>query len=369
MILIIIFIFLFFILWRLSNYQLESFHPAWNDHTIYSELSKRVRIGTWKGWLNINGVATLSILQNFCNIEIIFFSSNESTIDALLISKTIDIAYVTEADYGIYISKKIQEKENNQIFNKKYILQNKDKILKNFTTRRLLTFYTIYRFLLVDNFKINKPSDIVGKTIQITNLTNAIHLLDLDLLKNVNYIKLFREADRSVSKYESIDSLGLQNDAYFTQYDINNSNMIETSYNKNVSILDLYSDDNKDKTNPFPKPEVILDKYFYLKKDKMNIKKYPEIVERRKKAIEYYNLPYDPSNVNCYSFKIVMITRQDVNSEAIYLFTKSIMDNIKSITKLLNHPDINIKNMYKNSLSDILPIHPAIYNPNKYKTE
>jgi TRAP-type uncharacterized transport system substrate-binding protein len=369
MILIIIFIFLFFILWKLSKNQLETFHPAWNDHTLYSQLSKRVRIGTWRGWLNINGLATLSILENYSNIEIILFDSSESTIDALLITKHIDIAYVTEADYGIYISKKIQEKKNNQIFNKKYILQNKNKILKNFTTRRVLTFYTIYRFLLVDNFKINKPYDIVGKTIQITNLTNAIHLLDLDLLKEVNYIKLFREADRSVSKYESINSLGLQNDAYFTQYDINNSNMIETSYNKNVSIIDLYSDNDEDKTNPFPKAEVILDKYFYLKKDKMNIQKYPEIVERRKKAIEYYNLPYDASNVNCYSFKLVMLSTEDVNSEAIYLFTKSVIDNIKSITKILNHPDVNIKDMYKNSLSDILPIHPAVYNPNKYKTE
>jgi len=365
--LILILVILFLILWKLHSH-IEPFQPAWNDFVIYSDLSRRPRVGTWKGYININGLVANIELMKYCNFDLVLYNSTDELIDDLLIHKKIDAGFVTEADYGIYISNKIKEQENKEIFNKEYILKNKKTILDNFNARRLYSFYKMYRFFIVDNFKIRQPKDISGKVLQITNLTNSIYLLDLDLLNPVKYIKVFKNEDRSLSKYGSINSLGLQIDGYFTQYDYPNNDMKELSYNKNMTILDLYSE-HKTNKNPFTNPEIILDKYFYLTKDKMDIRAYPEIAERRKQRIALHNLPYIPEQVNCYSFKVFLLSREDVNNEMIYLFTKSIMENIHEIMKGMNRPDVSEKDMYINSLHDILPIHPALYNPHGYPTE
>jgi TRAP-type uncharacterized transport system substrate-binding protein len=365
--LILILVILFLILWKLHS-RIEPFQPAWNDFVLYAQLSRRPRVGTWKGYININGLVANVELQKYCNFDLILYNSTDQLIDDLLIHKKIDAGYVTEADYGIYISNKIREKDNVQLFNREYINKNKETILQNFTARRLYSFYKMYRFFIVDNFKIRQPSDIAGKVLQITNLTNSLYLLDLDLLRDVDYIKVYKNEDRSLSKYGSINSLGLQIDGYFTQYDYPNEDMKELSYNKNMTILDLYSD-HKTNKNPFTKPNIILDKYFYLTKDKMDIRAYPEIRERRKERIALNNLPYKPETVNCYSFKVFLLSREDVNNEMIYLFTKSIMEHIHKIMEGMHRPDVNENEMFLNSLNDILPVHPALYNPKKYPTE
>jgi TRAP-type uncharacterized transport system substrate-binding protein len=359
MYLIVILTFLFSLLWIIVKKRdnIERFFPAWQDHQIYGKLSRRIRIGLWKGWMNINNLLLTNQLLKFTNIDVIMFNSNNEAINGLLIDKIVDVVITTEADYGIYISDNL-----NSATTKKNIIKNKKNILANFNTRRLYTFYSVYRILLTENFKVSKHSDLTGKVIEITNLTNDIHKLDLDLLKNIDYIKVYREADRGSGKYDSINKLGYNINAYFTQYDYPNPLLSQISYDKNTTIIDLFSDNNNDVTNKITPPEIILDKYFYLTKDKMSLDAYPEIKKRRQQTILYNNLPYNQDHVNCYSYKMLTLTREDVEDEWIYLFTKDIMDNIETIKKKVNYLEkVTKESMLKSTLSDILPMHRACY--------
>jgi TRAP-type uncharacterized transport system substrate-binding protein len=359
MYLIVILVFLFCLLWiivRKKN-MVEEFFPAWQDYVIYGNLSRRIKIGLWNGWISVNNLLLTNQLLNFTNIDVVLFNSNREAIHSLLIEKSIDVVITTEADYGIYISNNLQN-----ISTKKNILKNKKNILDNFNTRRLYTFYKLYRILLADHNRINKPSDLPGNVIEITNLTNNIHELDLDILKNIKYTKVYRESDRGTNRFASANKLGYNINAYFTQYDYPNPLLAKISYDKNTTLIDLYSDNNLDTGNKLRDPDVILDKYFYLKKDKMKLDGYPEIKKRRQQSILFNNLPYDQNYINCYSYKMIMLTREDVNDESIYLFTKDIMDNLDSIKKNVYYlQDLTIENMYKSSLSDILPMHRACY--------
>jgi len=186
MYIIIVLLFLLFILWKLKiNSIQESFFPAWNDFKIYNQLSTRIKFGISVQWMNINGLAFGEQLFTYANVQIILFRSNNLLLDALIDKKSIDIAFVTEADYAMYICSKMKE----SMYDKEYIKNNKKNIKKTFSTRRLYTLNTIYRMFLADNFKIDKPSDLVNKTIQITNITNKLNIVDLDLLKNMKYNK------------------------------------------------------------------------------------------------------------------------------------------------------------------------------------
>jgi TRAP-type uncharacterized transport system substrate-binding protein len=364
MYLILVLAILFIILWILIKKQnsRENFYPAWQDHMLYGELSRRLKVGVWRGWLNINYLLLTNELLNYTNIDVVLFESATELIENLLVKKEIDIAITTEASYGIYISNKIQDMTTDKAFNKEYILQNKQKILQNFTTRRIFTAFNIYRFLLADNLGVNKPSDIKNKVIEITNLTNSLYGLDLDILGDIKYTKIYSEVDKGISKYDSTNKLGYQIDAYFTQFNHPNETLKEISQKINCTIIDLYSDNNLDKTNPFVKPEVILNKYFYLKKGKMDLESYPEIKARRAQSIRYNNLPYSENYVNCYTYKMIMLTREDVNDEWIYLFTKNFVDNFEAIKNSVYYlRDIKLDEMYKSSLSDILPMHRAVY--------
>ena len=143
-----------------------------------------------------------------------------------------------------------------------------------------------------------------------------------------------------------------------------NSNMKEFSHYKNITMIDLY-----DGKNPFTSPDILIEKYMFLKKDKMDLTAYPEIIERRKQTIKFYDLPYKPENVNCYSYKVIGVTREDVENEWIYLFTESISNHLDSMLKNMKLPFFCKKEMYHSSLNDILPPHPAMYNPKKYRTD
>ena len=102
----------------------------------------------------------------------------------------------------------------------------------------------------------------------------------------------------------------------------------------------------------------------------MSLDAYPELVARRKDVIDFYGLPYKSNSVNCYSFKMIMLSRSDVQDEWIYLFTKSIMDNLHSIKKDIPYlHEVSREGMYKSTLSDILPIHPAVFEQGKYSTK
>jgi TRAP-type uncharacterized transport system substrate-binding protein len=363
-----LFILLYCIFYKKPN-NIEKFFPAWQDHTIYSQLSRRVNVGIWRGWLNINNLLLSDKLLEHTNMNLIIYETNNEVIDALLITKKIDVGIVTEADYGIYLTTKLENEDKN-VFTKETIIKNKKTILHNFNTRRLFTFYKLYRFLIVNNLRINKPSDLDGKTLEITNLTNEIYKLDLDLLKNITYTKIYRDVGRGVSKFDSINKLGMQIDGYFTQYDYPNPVLREISSRVNCTLIDLYSDGNKDGGNKIVTPDKILQKYFYLNKDKMSLDAYPELVSRRKDIIDFYDLPYKSNSVNCYSFKMIMLSRSDVQDEWIYLFTKSIIDNLENIKRAVPYlHEVSKEGMYKSTLSDILPIHPAVFEQSKYSTK
>lgn len=361
-----LFISLYLITKRIKIIQ-EGFFPAWQDHAIYSQLSRRVKVGIWRGWLNINNLLLSNKLLDYTNMDIIIYETNTEVIDALLEKKQIDVGIITEADYGIYITAKLENEESDKVFNRETLMKNKRTILNHFNTRRLFTFYKLYRILIANNLRINKPSDLDGKIIEITNLTNAINRLDLDLLKNVRYTKIYRDVGRGVSKFDSINKLGMQIDAYFTQYDNPNDVLKEISQKVNCTLIDLYSDENRDKGNKIVTPEKIQNQHFYLTKDKMKLDSYPELVARRKDTIQFYDLPYDSKNVNCYSFKMIMISRSDVEDEWIYLFTKSIMENLEKIKSDVPYlREVTVEGMYKSTLSDILPIHPAVFEKDRY---
>lgn len=365
-----LFISLYLVTKRYRTTTKEGFFPAWQDHAIYSQLSRRVKVGIWRGWLNINNLLLSNKLLEYTNMDIIIYETNTEVIDALLEKKQIDVGIITEADYGIYITSKLENEESDKVFNRETLMKNKRTILNHFNTRRLFTFYKLYRILLANNLRINKPSDLDGKIIEITNLTNAINRLDLDLLANVKYTKIYRDVGRGVSKFDSINKLGMQIDAYFTQYDYPNDVLTEISQKVNCTLIDLYSDGDKDKGNKIVPPEKIQNQHFYLTKDKMKLDAYPELIARRKDVIQFYDLPYDSKNVNCYSFKMVMISRSDVEDEWIYLFTKSIMENIERIKNDVPYlRDVTVEGMYKSTLSDILPIHPAVFGKDRYSAK
>lgn len=362
MYLLIILVCLVLVLWKLKKTDTnETFHPAWNDYVIYTNLSRRLRVGMTKSWLNLNGLALSEEFFRHANVEIVLYYSIIPMLDSLLKNKHIDVAFVTEQDYALYLSKKL----NILSLDKKYVKKNKHQISKNFTARRIFTLNKMYRVFIGSNIQISKPSDVMNKTLQITNITNKIYQLDLDLLKNIKYNKIYENEENANSLYGTINNIGLRMDGYFMDIDYPNSNMKEYSHYKNITMIDLYDGTN----NPFTPPDVILEKHICLTKDKMDLTAYPEIIERRKQVIKMNELPYNPKEVNCYSSKVIGITREDVEGEWIYLFTESISNHLDTMLREMRLPLFSKKEMYSSALNDILPAHPAIYNPKKYKTD
>jgi hypothetical protein len=360
--------------------QREHFYPAWANHDIYNTLSNRLRLGVWRGWININSLQMTNHLIQLTNTEVRLFDSNDEVLEALLKNKTIDIAIVSEAAYGIYILSQLSK--TTQDLTKKNVIRQKKLLEEKFNSRRLYSLYPLYRILITNNFAINKPSDISNKVIQITNISNEIYKLDLDLLKNYKYIEVYKERDRAADMYGSLKELGYTMDAYFSEYDNPNQFLGFISEKNNTNLIDLYEDlkdlkdrkDRKDRKgrndkntnkkdkNLFPKPEELLDKYFFLKKDKMDLSHYPSIIQRRKQSLSYNNLHYNPKFLNCYSYKILLITRSDVKDEQIYLFTKAIYDNFEYLKNNIPYFEyFDRKDLLKSQLSSILELHKATY--------
>lgn len=364
-ILFIIILVLFFILHKIKVKSIENFYPAWNNHVIYNTLSKRLKIGIWKGWLNINGLQFLNKVIQISNSEVRLFDSTAEVLDALIIKKSIDIASVTEADYGLYIYSKFSK--NIKEFSLENVLKNKNEIQSKLPLKRLYSFYPFYRIFLTNNFIISKPHDINHKNIQITNVSNEIYKLDLELLKNFKFTEIYREKDRGVDKYGSLMDLQNKVDGYFTEYDNPNETLKFISEQNNSNLIDLYLDNenittSKNKDTLFPKSNSLLKKFFFLKKDKMDLSEYPSIVHRREQAFLFYNLNYNPKLLNCYSYKKIFITRDDVNEESIYLLTKKIYENFDFLKE--NTPyfkTLKKKNMFESNLNCILELHRATY--------
>lgn len=359
MYLLVVLVFLLFILWKLvkPNTTSESFQAAWNDYLLYTQLSTRLKVGIYKNWLNLNGLALGEQFFQYCNVEIVLYNSVYKMLDELLVSKKIDVVFVTEADYCLYLSKKLNE----TAIDEKFLSKNKDHITSNFMSRRLFTLNSMYRVFIASNIKISKPDDIAGKTIQLTNITNNLYQLDKDLLKKVNYNKYYESEEESDSLYGNINNIGLRMDGYFMDIDYPNKNMKMYSHYKNITMIDLY-----DSKKTFVNPDIILKQHIYLSKSKMKLDAYPEIIDRRKQTIDFYNLPYSPNEVNCYSYKVIGITRDDIDDEWIFSFTKSISDNLSKIMNNMGLPQIKKKDLYRSKIHDILLPHRAVYNPDGY---
>ncbi len=361
LLIVFIIILLLILLIILKKQKLEEFYPAWNNHVLYNELSTRLRIGIWKEWINLNHLQFMEKLTTFTNSEIRLYNSNRELLNDLLIEKKIDIAFLTEAEYGIYIISTLMNSLETDEINRDLIINNREIINKKYNTRKLYTLYPMYRVLITNNFKIGKPSDITNKTIRITNYSNNFYKMDLDLLKNYKYNIVFKGDDNERGRYEDTNSLNGAIDGFFTIYNNPDNSLKFMSENSNINLIDLYSD--KDNNSKFPKADDMKHRYFFLKKDKMDLIYYPKIIQRRKQSIDFYNLSYNPRYLNCYSYKTILLTREDVNDEAIYLFTKKLYENIDKLKKNIPYFEfLNKSEMFTSALDDILLPHRALFN-------
>ena len=362
---IIIFIIIVLLTYLIIKKKLEEgFYPAWNNYVIYNELSTRLRIGIWKEWLNLNNLQFMDKLTSLTNCEIRLYDSNKKLLDDLLVNKKIDIAFLTEAEYGIYVISKLSNTLDAKNLTKETIIKNKNILEEKYNTRRLFTLYPIYRVFISNNYTISKPNDLTNKTIRITNLSNEFYKLDLELLKNYKYNQVFKGDDNERDRYLDARSLEGAVDGYFNIFNNPDSNLQFFSQYTNINLIDIYSDTTNSKISKFTNSKDVMNKYFFLKKDKMDLVYYPKIVHRRKQTFDYYNLPFNPRYLNCYSYKTVLISREDVNDEAIYLFTKKLYENIDKLKQHIPYFEFLKKDeMYKSVLDDILPVHRAVYEP------
>lgn len=332
----------------------EGFYPAWNNHIIYNQLSTRIKIGICRKWINMNNLQFVNKILNLTNCEIHIYENDVKLLEDLIYHKHIDLVITSEADYGFYILSKLSKDLDISELTKESIIKNKEK----FNTRRLFTLYPMYRVLLTNNLKINTPKDLNNKVIQITNVSNELYKLDLELLKNYKYNGIFKEDSDEQDKYHNVKSL-IQGkiDGYFTDFNNPDDNLLFLSENTNINVIDLY---NKEKESY----QDILDKFFFLKKDTMDLRYYPTLYQRRKQMFEYLNIDLDPKRLNCYTYKTCMLTRDDVSDEWIYLFSKKIYENFNF---LVNHipyfKSLNKHNIYSSSLDDLVPLHRALFKP------
>lgn len=302
----------------LLNVEKEHFYPAWHDYVIYSQLSRRLKVGV------PHDSAMLLDLQA-ANVDILLYNTDADAIYHLLVTKNVDVIVTTEAHYGFFILEKLPAQVATS---KKNILAQKHIVLQNYNTRRLFTFYDTFR-LLVANYSTfpfadsDHDHDHDGKIIQIANLTDSMHHLDQALIRHLPC---------RVMHSDTIDVAHWRSDAYFDTHCHRNANAAAFfDRGNNSTLIDCDA--------------VIPDQYFFLKKDAMPVLS-PHVLQRRQQTIAMHNLPYDPARVQCYSSKTIMLTRDDVPDEWLYLFGQSIKKNQASSSYSL-----------QSVLSEVLPLH------------
>ena len=264
----------------------EPFYPAWHDFQIYSQLSRRVKVGMAGPVLNLEGL----------NVDIVLFATDKDVLHNLLVTKKIDVAVSSEAQYGCYILGQLPEHITKS---KKQILANKRIVLQNNNTRRLLTLGTIYHLLVANYNTFAKMADSEDKIVQVRNMTDATHQLDLALLPKLSRVMYTDKPDETHWRC----------DAYFYNHHEGTDAPFNHDHN-NSTLLDC--------AGPIP------DKYFFMKKDALPLEAYPRVLQRRRQTIDFYQLPLKPSAVQCYSHKMLLLTRDDVPDEWIYLFNQSL---------------------------------------------
>jgi hypothetical protein len=338
--------------------------PAWHDHQIYDKLSKRIKIGIWKGWININGLAFMDELTNITNCEVKLYNNNDEVMKALFISKEVDVVMATEADYGFYLFNELQMQtpyEDLQM-SKDFALSRKKQIQEKFPARLVYAFYPVYRVFIANYETIPINRFLPNKTIEITNITNPIYVLDEFLLQHIKYTKVYRDSDRGTDKFGSYNRVDKNIDGYFSQFDNPNSSLKEFVENKAITLIDMWSDGN---TTNFQHRKEMKNKYFFIEDYVMDLKYYPELVQRRKQAIEYYGdeSKFNPSKLKTYGFKTIMLTRDDIEDEWIYQFTKDIYTKLPKIIQDIPYfaETVTSKSLFKSSMELITPFHRAVY--------
>lgn len=294
----------------------ESFYPAWHDFQIYSQLSRRVKVGMVGGG---PGRAFEGL-----NVDIVLFANDKDVLYNLLVSKSVDVAVSSEAQYGCYILGQLPEHITKS---KEQILANKRIILQNNNTRRLFTLGTIYHLLVANYNTFAKMADGEGKIVQVGNLADATHQLDLALLPPRCRVMYADKPD--VSHWRS--------DAYFYDYHAGTAPPPFYYDRNNSTLLDC--------AGPIP------GKYFFMRKDELFLEAYPRVLQRRRQTIDFFQLPLKPAAVQCYSHKMLLLTRADVPDEWIFLFNKSLGGGGKGSSSSLS---------LQSTLDPFLPLHKTL---------
>jgi hypothetical protein len=301
----------------------EPFYPAWHDFQIYSQLSRRVKVGMvggGPGWA-FEGL----------NVDIVLFANDKDVLYNLLVTKSVDVAVSSEAQYGCYILGQLPEHITKS---KEQILANKRIILQNNNTRRLFTLGTIYHLLVANYNTFAKMADSEGKIVQVGNLADATHQLDLALLPPRCRVMYADKPD--VSHWRS--------DAYFYDYHAGTAAAAPPPFyddRNNSTLLDC--------AGPIP------DKYFFMRKDELSLDATAtanaRVLQRRRQTIDFFQLPLKPAAVQCYSHKMLLLTRADVPDEWIFLFNKSLGGGGKGSSSSLS---------LQSTLDPFLPLHKTL---------
>lgn len=270
----------------------EPFYPAWHDFEIYSQLSRRVKVGM------VGGGGPGRAFEGL-NVDIVLFANDKDVLYNLLVTKSVDVAVSSEAQYGCYILGQLPEHITKS---KGQILANKRIILQNNNTRRLFTLGTIYHLLVANYNTFAKMADSGGKIVQVGNLADATHQLDLALLPPQCRVMY---ADKPDEKH-------WRSDAYFYNYHEGATDAPFQHDRNNSTLLDC--------AGPIP------DKYFFMRKDELPLEgaANARVLQRRRQTIDFFKLPLKPAAVQCYSHKMLLLTRADVPDEWIFLFNKSL---------------------------------------------
>jgi hypothetical protein len=283
----------------------EPFYPAWHDFQIYSQLSRRVKVGM------VGGGGRGRAFEGL-NVDIVLFANDKDVLYNLLVTKSVDVVVSSEAQYGCYILGQLPEHITKS---KEQILANKHIILQNNNTRRLFTLGTIYHLLVANYNTFAKVADSDGKIVQVGNLADATHQLDLALLPPRCRVMYTDKPD--VRHWRS--------DAYFYNYHADAAAAPPPPFyhdRNNSTLLDC--------AGPIP------GKYFFMRKDVLPLEAFPRVLQRRRQTIDFFQLPLKPAAVQCYSHKMLLLTRADVPDEWIFLFNQSLGAAPKSLLSTLD---------------------------------
>jgi hypothetical protein len=296
----------------------EPFYPAWNDFMVYSQLSRRLKIGGTASavprWLQDNPAI---------NGDTLFFDTERDAIHHLLVTKKVDVIVVSEAQYGMFILSQLPREAAGT---RAQIVAHKHVLLQNSSARRLLSLGPVHHLLVANNLtqRPTKPKPIEKKQkkiiVQIAHLTDDMQLLEKAVLKNVP-CRFMHTDTPDVSHQRS--------DAYFYDHYEYSAQFFQNTLYNNSTVWDC--------------PESLPDKYFFFQKDNFTRLPtyYPHLAQRR----------IGSGSVQCFSSQLLLLTRGDVPVEWIHLFVQSVLQQQPK----LSHPFTT-----KSILQDFVPLHPTL---------